>query len=106
VGNSHLELTERVLNLKEERGAVILAPNYQSGEVQDIADLVGDSLDLSQRAAQTDARVIVFCGGIGWGDSGIMMKELNLREVYNMWGDSQEWGEEVLPLTGGGRKSR
>ena len=56
------ELTEKILRLKEKRNAVILVHNYQLGEVQDIADFVGDSLDLSQRAAKTDASVIVFCG--------------------------------------------
>ena len=56
------ELTEKILRLKEKRNAVILVHNYQLGEVQDIADFVGDSLDLSQRAARTDAGVIVFCG--------------------------------------------
>jgi len=53
---------ERVLSLKKKRGAVILAHNYQLGEVQDIADFTGDSLELSQNAARTDADVIVFCG--------------------------------------------
>ncbi|MBA7649183.1 Quinolinate synthase A [subsurface metagenome] len=56
------ELTEKILNLKKTRGAVILAHNYQLGEVQDIADFVGDSLELSQNAAKTDGGVIVFCG--------------------------------------------
>ncbi|MBI4187224.1 MAG: quinolinate synthase NadA [Chloroflexi bacterium] len=56
------ELNERVLRLKQERKAVILAHNYQIAEVQDIADFVGDSLELSQSAAKTDAEVIVFCG--------------------------------------------
>jgi len=56
------ELKEKILRLKEQRQAIILVHNYQLGEVQDIADFVGDSLELSQKAAQTDARVIVFCG--------------------------------------------
>jgi quinolinate synthase len=48
--------------LKKERNAVILAHNYEEAAVQDIADFVGDSLELSRKAAQTDAEVIVFCG--------------------------------------------
>jgi quinolinate synthase len=55
-------LRERVRTLKQERRAVILAHNYQAGEVQDAADFVGDSLELSRMAAAADADVIVFCG--------------------------------------------
>lgn len=56
------DLIKKILDLKSLRKAVILAHNYQLGEVQDIADFVGDSLELSQKAAKTDAKVIVFCG--------------------------------------------
>ncbi len=56
------ELIEKILNLKRERNAVILAHNYERGEVQDIADELGDSLDLSRKGAASRAEVIVFCG--------------------------------------------
>jgi quinolinate synthase len=55
-------LQDEVRTLAHERGAVILAHNYQLPEIQDVADYVGDSLGLSQRAAKTDADTIVFCG--------------------------------------------
>jgi quinolinate synthase len=62
MGNKDDELVEKISALKKRRNAVILAHNYQLGEVQDIADFVGDSLELSQNAAKTGASVIVFCG--------------------------------------------
>lgn len=55
-------LKEKILQLKKERNAVILAHNYQLGEVQDIADFTGDSLELARKAVNLDADVIVFCG--------------------------------------------
>lgn len=55
-------LFEKIRELKAQRKAVILAHNYQPGEIQDIADFCGDSLGLSKQAAATDADVIVFCG--------------------------------------------
>jgi quinolinate synthase len=59
---AHTALHEEVRALAAERGAVILAHNYQLPDVQDVADYVGDSLGLSRQAAATDAEAIVFCG--------------------------------------------
>ncbi|GAW94090.1 quinolinate synthase NadA [Calderihabitans maritimus] len=56
------QLVAKIQRLKRERNAVILAHNYQLPEVQDVADYVGDSFELSRKAAATDAEVIVFCG--------------------------------------------
>jgi quinolinate synthase len=53
---------KKIKQLKKERNAIILAHNYQRGDVQDIADFVGDSFGLSQKAASHEASVIVFCG--------------------------------------------
>ena len=57
-----LDLAAEINRLRRERNAIILAHYYQEAEIQDIADFVGDSLDLSRKAAATDADVIAFCG--------------------------------------------
>jgi quinolinate synthase len=59
---SGLDLREEILRLKKERNAIILAHYYQRPELQDIADFVGDSLELSKKAQASDADVIAFCG--------------------------------------------
>lgn len=55
-------VNERILQLKKEKNTIILAHNYTSAEVQDLADYVGDSLGLALKALDSDADVIVFCG--------------------------------------------
>jgi quinolinate synthase len=55
-------MKKKIKNLLKKRKAIMLAHNYQPPEIQDLADLCGDSLELSIKAAQTDAEVIVFCG--------------------------------------------
>ncbi|MBT0671162.1 quinolinate synthase NadA [Novosphingobium profundi] len=57
-----LDLRAEIERLRKERNAVILAHYYQKPELQDLADFVGDSLELSRKAAETDADVIAFCG--------------------------------------------
>src|ERR1700754_1461064 len=57
-----LDLEQEILRLKRERNAILLAHYYQESEVQDLADVIGDSLQLAQAAKKTDSDVIAFCG--------------------------------------------
>ncbi|MBC8387631.1 MAG: quinolinate synthase NadA [Actinobacteria bacterium] len=59
---SNIKLADAIVKLKSKKNAVILAHNYQIGEIQDIADFVGDSLQLSIEASKTKCNIIVFCG--------------------------------------------
>ena len=59
---SNIDYAFEIQRLKKLKKAVILAHVYQSSDIQDLADYVGDSLDLSRKAANTDADTIVFCG--------------------------------------------
>ncbi|MFV0305355.1 MAG: quinolinate synthase NadA, partial [Moheibacter sp.] len=57
-----IDLIEEINKLRKEKNAIILAHYYQTGDIQDIADFLGDSLQLARAAADTDADMIVFCG--------------------------------------------
>ncbi len=60
--NTEVDLKEEILKLKKDLNAIILAHYYQESEIQDLADIVGDSLELARKAKSTNADVIVFAG--------------------------------------------
>jgi quinolinate synthase len=57
-----ITIEDRIAQLKQERNAIILAHNYQESEIQDVADFLGDSLELARKSAEIDCQTIVFCG--------------------------------------------
>ncbi|QXK92316.1 quinolinate synthase NadA [Neoehrlichia mikurensis] len=62
LGDNYEDIFYKIRNISKKKNAVILSHYYQESEIQDIADFIGDSLELSKKAASTDADIIVFCG--------------------------------------------
>ena len=81
---SNIDLAAEILRLKRERNAVILAHNYQIEEIQKVADFVGDSLGLSQKAADTNADVIVFCGVHFMGETAKILSPAKIVVIPDM----------------------
>lgn len=73
VQNTNLDLSAEIRRLAKEKNAVIMAHYYVSGDVQDVADFIGDSLALAQKAAQTDAKIIVLCGVHFMGETAAIL---------------------------------
>ena len=76
-----VDIEEQIQRLRREKNAIVLAHYYQNSEIQDIADFVGDSLDLSRTAANTKAEMIAFCGVRFMGECAKILKKIRAHPL-------------------------
>ncbi|BDC48104.1 quinolinate synthase A [Bryobacterales bacterium F-183] len=79
-----LSIEEEILDLKKRRNALILAHHYQEDEIQELADHIGDSLELSRKAQQSKSEVIVFCGVVFMGETAKLLSPSSIVVVPDM----------------------
>ncbi len=94
-----IEQVEQIERLKREKNAIILAHNYQRAEVQDIAEFVGDSLELARIAMDTDADIIIFCGVDFMAETAAILnpqKKVIIPDVCAICPMAQQLPQEVL----------
>src|SRR3546814_3322752 len=95
---SGLDLRAEIDRLRKDRNAVILAHYYQKPEIQDLADFVGDSLELSRKAADTDAEVIAFCGVKFMAETAKILSPEKIVILPDMDARSEEHTSELQSL--------
>ena len=94
---SGLDLRAEIDRVRKDRKAVILAHYYQKPEIQDLADFVGDSLELSRKAAATDAEVIASSGDEMFDNSAV--NAVNKASPLPVPNDKELFAKEFRPLT-------
>ena len=85
-------ITDEILDLKRQRRAVILAHHYQDSEIQELADAIGDSLELARKAQEFDGDVIAFCGVVFMAETAKVLNPSRTVVLPDLRGRMQPGG--------------